>query len=71
MKTRIKCTNCGYGNRFYQGTQEIRKIYTNVDKNKLKYVKCPDCGECKLVCITALYKVRFNALYTLLPVVRF
>lgn len=51
MKTRIKCTNCGYGNRFYQGTQEIRKIYTNVDKDKLKYVKCPDCGECKLVSV--------------------
>ncbi len=47
--TRIRCTNCNYGNRVYEGSTEIRAIRINAKESELKKINCPDCFEKKLV----------------------
>ncbi len=49
--TRIRCLSCGYGNKQYEGTEEIRHVDIKIDLADLPSKPCPNekCGELTLV----------------------
>ncbi len=49
METRIKCTSCKYGTIRYEGTEEIRGIWIEIDEKDLRNKDCPKCGEKTLI----------------------
>ena len=44
-ETKIRCTSCQYGTKYYEGTEEIRGIWIEIDEKDLINKDCPKCGE--------------------------